>query len=200
MDFNSHLHTVDQDRHGTSEIKEDLLEFSPENDIPVESIQLTKNLLDLKIGEQAVLGINLSPYNATQNSLIWESSPKTFLRDTTQNITVFSTYQFRITSLNATQPFSLSPFTVYQFKLTSPEKPKFVAGLPSFEVWYVKNIGNEWYYKVKAIGKPRDGCGFYINVHQLRLSFYPFHNLNIKHIFYNFSLLPVYTYRGDYNG
>lgn len=74
LDFNSHLYTVDQDGDGTSEIKEDLLEFFPENDIPVESIQLTKNSLDLKIGEQAVLGVDFSPYNATQNSLIWESS------------------------------------------------------------------------------------------------------------------------------
>ena len=52
----------------------------------------------------------------------------------------------------------------YTFKLTSGKKPVFVAGSSSvFKVVLVKTAGNNYFYKVTAIGKAGASAGFYIN-------------------------------------
>lgn len=51
----------------------------------------------------------------------------------------------------------------YQFQLTAQSRPSFAAGSPSFTVSYAGNFGNRYFFKVHAVGKVGDGCGFYIN-------------------------------------
>ena len=64
---------------------------------------------------------------------------------------------------DTTAPFQVSENGEYQFKLTANEKPEFVAGSPSFTVEFVKNEGKDWFFRIRATGKPGDACGFYIN-------------------------------------
>ena len=64
---------------------------------------------------------------------------------------------------DTTAPFQVGESGEYQFKLTANEKPEFVAGSPSFDVEFVKNEGNDWFFRIRATGKPGDACGFYIN-------------------------------------
>lgn len=52
----------------------------------------------------------------------------------------------------------------YTFKLTAATKPTFVAGSSSaFKVVLVKTSGNDYFFKVTAIGKAGAASGFYIN-------------------------------------
>ncbi len=52
----------------------------------------------------------------------------------------------------------------YQFKLTSNTKPTFVSGNSTiFKVTYNGKSGNNYFYKVKAVGKAGQGTGFYLN-------------------------------------
>lgn len=54
--------------------------------------------------------------------------------------------------------------STYQFKLTSAEKVDFVCGNGSvFSVTYVGKEGNNYFYKITAIGKVGDCAGLYIN-------------------------------------
>ena len=64
---------------------------------------------------------------------------------------------------DTTAPFTVRQGGQYQFKLTSALRPQLVAGSPSFSVSFAKREGSRWYFKVRAVGRPGQGCGFYIN-------------------------------------
>lgn len=66
-------------------------------------------------------------------------------------------------SSDTTAPFTVPQGGSYQFCLTAVERPKLSAGSSSFVVEYVGNKGFDWFFRVAAVGKPGDGCGFYIN-------------------------------------
>lgn len=63
------------------------------------------------------------------------------------------------------KPFTVKAGQCYQFLLTAPKDPKFVCGNGNvFEVTYSGNNGvGDFYYTAKAIGKPGQSAGFYIN-------------------------------------
>ena len=64
---------------------------------------------------------------------------------------------------DTTAPFSVAAGGSYQFRLTADTQPTMTAGSPSFTVESVGNEGCNWFFKVYAVGKPGDGCGFYVN-------------------------------------
>ncbi|HIU30710.1 MAG TPA: hypothetical protein IAB66_00905 [Candidatus Caccousia avistercoris] len=64
---------------------------------------------------------------------------------------------------DTTAPFTVAQGGTYQFKLTAAQQPAFVAGSPCFTVEYAGNIGNDWFYKVHAVGEVGEASGFYIN-------------------------------------
>ena len=64
---------------------------------------------------------------------------------------------------DTTAPFSIAAGGSYQFRLTADTQPAMTAGSPSFTVESVGNEGRNWFFKVYAVGKPGDGCGFYVN-------------------------------------
>lgn len=65
---------------------------------------------------------------------------------------------------DTTQPFKIKLNSSYTFKITAVSKPTFVAGTSSvFKVEFVKTVGNDHFFKVTAIGKLGEACGFYIN-------------------------------------
>ena len=64
---------------------------------------------------------------------------------------------------DTTAPFSVAAGGSYQFRLTADTQPTLAAGSPSFTVESVGNEGRNWFFKVYAVGKPGDGCGFYVN-------------------------------------
>lgn len=64
---------------------------------------------------------------------------------------------------DTTAPFTVKQGESYQFRITAAEPPKFAAGSPSFVVQYAGNERTDWFFKVYAVGKPGDGCGFYLN-------------------------------------
>lgn len=87
-------------------------------------------------------------------------------------VTVNGTTVARLTIVSAsgsgvisdtTAPFTVPQGGAYQFRLTADTKPTMTAGSPSFTVAYVGNEGKDWFFKVYAVGKAGDGCGFYIN-------------------------------------
>ena len=64
---------------------------------------------------------------------------------------------------DTTHPFTVAQGGTYQFRLTAATRPSFAAGSASFTVEYAGNSGNDWFYKVHAVGQAGDSCGFYIN-------------------------------------
>ena len=64
---------------------------------------------------------------------------------------------------DTTAPFSVAAGGSYQFRLTADTQPTLAAGSLSFTVESVGNEGRNWFFKVYAVGKPGDGCGFYVN-------------------------------------
>lgn len=70
----------------------------------------------------------------------------TYTSDTTGNVNVKAgdTYQFKITSLDG-------------------KVPTFGIGSPSFKLVASSNTGNDYYFKVQAVGNIGDACGIYIN-------------------------------------
>ena len=64
---------------------------------------------------------------------------------------------------DTTAPFSVAAGGSYQFRLTADTQPTMTTGSPSFTVESVGNEGRNWFFKVYAVGKPGDGCGFYVN-------------------------------------
>ena len=70
---------------------------------------------------------------------------QTFTSDTTSNIAINGSYQFKITSKNG-------------------KAPTFVVGTPGvFEIVSVTNNGSDYFFKLKAIGAPGDKAGIYVN-------------------------------------
>lgn len=69
----------------------------------------------------------------------------TFISDTTSDLNVNGTYQFKITSKNG-------------------EVPTFVVGTPGvFTSQLVKTVGNDYYFMITAIGAPGARAGIYVN-------------------------------------
>lgn len=70
----------------------------------------------------------------------------TYTSDTTGDVNVKAgeTYQFKITSLDG-------------------KVPTFGIGSPSFKLVASSNTGNDYYFKVQAVGNIGDACGIYIN-------------------------------------
>mgnify|MGYP002803033959 FL=1 len=64
---------------------------------------------------------------------------------------------------DTTHPFTVAQGGTYQFRLTAATRPSFAAGSASFTVEYAGQEGNDYFYKVHAVGQAGDGCGFYIN-------------------------------------
>jgi hypothetical protein len=65
---------------------------------------------------------------------------------------------------DTTYPFKVKSNSSYIFKITAVSKPAFVAGTSSaFKVEFVKTEGNNHFFKVTAIGKSGEACGFYMN-------------------------------------
>ena len=65
---------------------------------------------------------------------------------------------------DTTSPFSVKAGKSYVFKLTADAKPTFVAGTgAAFRVNFVKNSGNDYFFRVTAVGKAGSSSGFYIN-------------------------------------
>ncbi len=59
--------------------------------------------------------------------------------------------------------FKVKSGKTYVFKLTANAKPNFWAGTSSvFKVSYVNHIGNNYYFRVTAVGKAGSASGFYI--------------------------------------
>ena len=52
----------------------------------------------------------------------------------------------------------------YQFKITASSRPSFVCGNSSvFQVKYASSKGNNYFFRVMAVGKSGDSAGFYVN-------------------------------------
>ena len=65
---------------------------------------------------------------------------------------------------DTTSSFKVKTGASYTFKLTAATKPSFGVGSSNvFNVVLVKIAGNNYFYKITAIGKAGTGCGFYIN-------------------------------------
>lgn len=65
---------------------------------------------------------------------------------------------------DTTGAFHVGAGSSYYFKLTADTKPVFVSGSGTvFEIEFVKAIGKDYFFKVTAIGKVGESCGFYIN-------------------------------------
>ncbi len=65
---------------------------------------------------------------------------------------------------DTTNPFNVRANASYTFKLTADSRPAFVAGTASaFKVEFVKSVGNDYFFKVTAIGAIGASSGFYIN-------------------------------------
>ena len=73
------------------------------------------------------------------------SAARSYISDTTRDLAVNGTYQFRITS-------------------TDGSAPSFVLGTPGvFSVQMVKGTGNDYFFRVTAVGRPGDRTGVYVN-------------------------------------
>ncbi len=72
---------------------------------PVESIQLTKNEISLKVGENTQISANILPYNAYNKSIIWKSSDETIaIVDESGMITALKAGAVDITALSIENP------------------------------------------------------------------------------------------------
>lgn len=92
-----------------------------------------------------VLGKNSSDDEKLGPSSPQQTGSHTYVSDTTRDLTVGGTYQFRITS-------------------TDGSVPSFVLGTSGvFSVQMVKGAGNDYFFRVTAVGNPGDRTGVYIN-------------------------------------
>ena len=64
---------------------------------------------------------------------------------------------------DTTSPFQVKKGSSYQFRITASSMRTCVVGSPSFRAEYAGSSGNNYFFKVYAIGNPGDACGFYIN-------------------------------------
>lgn len=53
---------------------------------------------------------------------------------------------------DTTHPFTVAQGATYQFKLTSASRPTFTGNNANFTIAYVSNSGNDWFFKVTAVG------------------------------------------------
>ena len=53
---------------------------------------------------------------------------------------------------DTTHPFTVAQGAAYQFKLTSASRPTFTGNNANFTIAYVSNSGNDWFFKVTAVG------------------------------------------------
>ena len=53
---------------------------------------------------------------------------------------------------DTTHPFTVAQGAAYQFKLTSASRPTFTGNTANFTIAYVSNSGNDWFFKVTAVG------------------------------------------------
>lgn len=91
--------------------------------------------------------IELEEYgNAVCQINVIEKPKTTYTSDTTGDVYVQAgnTYQFKITSLDG-------------------KVPNFGIGSPSFKLVASSNEGNDYFFKVQAVGNIGDACGIYIN-------------------------------------
>ena len=64
---------------------------------------------------------------------------------------------------DTTGNFTVPQGETYAFKITSSSKPSLAAGSKSFQYVSTKQSGSNYFIKFSAVGKPGDGCGFYLN-------------------------------------
>ncbi len=66
--------------------------------------------------------------------------------------------------LDTGKSLTVQPGKTYQFKVTSATRPTFVCGTNSvFQVAENGFTGNDYFFKVTAVGKPGQSAGFYVN-------------------------------------
>jgi N-acetylmuramoyl-L-alanine amidase len=63
---------------------------------------------------------------------------------------------------DTTGNFTVLAGHTYQFKITAPAKPALVNGSSPFKLISQSQSGDDYFFKFQAIGKPGDGCGFYL--------------------------------------
>ena len=64
---------------------------------------------------------------------------------------------------DTTGNFTVTQGKTYTFKITSSSEPSFAAGSKSFQYVSTKQSGSNYFIKFSAVGKPGDGCGFYLD-------------------------------------
>ena len=93
-----------------------------------------------------------SSSSSNSSSKSGSSTATTFTSDTNQDFSVNGTYQFKITSTNGAIP-------------------TFVVGTPGvFEMQLVSVSGNDYYFRLTAVGKPGDKAGIYVNGEKLLIA------------------------------
>ncbi|QEY35761.1 hypothetical protein FL966_12190 [Caproiciproducens galactitolivorans] len=66
--------------------------------------------------------------------------------------------------IDTTNDFSLAQGASYQFKVTSTTAPSFTVGTPgAFNVALASKNGNDYFYKITAVGKVGSSAGIYLN-------------------------------------
>ena len=74
LDIKTGNYTDDQNGDGSNEYTGKLQKTDTEEIIPVKSIKLSDETVDLKVGEKKVVGAIINPTNATFTDVVWESS------------------------------------------------------------------------------------------------------------------------------
>lgn len=64
---------------------------------------------------------------------------------------------------DTTGRFYVKSGRIYQFRITAPTAPVFENGSPSFQLVSRARSGSDYFFKFKAVGKPGDSCGFYLD-------------------------------------
>ena len=65
---------------------------------------------------------------------------------------------------DTTVPFKVVKGKSYVFKLTADEQPAFGSGNSSvFQVAFIRSVGQDYFYRVTAVGRAGQAAGFYIN-------------------------------------
>lgn len=68
-----------------------------------------------------------------------------------------------VSSSDTTGTFSVKQGKTYQFMITSSGRPSFACGSGSFKLVSSSSFGNQYYYRVQAVGKVGDASGIYLN-------------------------------------
>lgn len=86
----------------------------------------------------------------------------------------------------------------YQFKITSKDgkAPNFVAGTPGiFETKLVKHVGNDYFYKITATGKPGDCAGIYVDGTKLLVATVKSNAYFVSDTLSDFTVSNTYTFK-----